>query len=338
MNRFYKSLIILSLPLLIASCGERQEEKQETTTERVEIVSVSKLEKSKISRNIDLTSTLQGYKNINISPSLTGKIEHIFVEVGSHVKKGDMLVRMDQNQYRTTKLTFENIKTEYERIKILNETGTVSEQTYDQTKLNYEQTKESLDFLEKNTFVKAPITGVISAKNYEDGELFSGSPILALTQIHVLKAIINIPERYYPYVNEGMQVDIKSEIFPDTVFNATIEIVYPTIDVASHTFSAKLKIKNPDELLRPGMYVHTNLKLYNSNAIIAPYLAVLKLTGSNQRYVFINDNGKAKRVSVQLGDRFNDKIEIISDEIKEGDELVTDGQGKLVDGVKLSIK
>lgn len=341
MKKIFKAIAILSLPLIIASCGQKKAETQSTETEveRVEIVKTTKLEKSEIARTIELPTTLEGYKSVNISPSLTGKIEHIYVEVGTHVKQGDMLVRMDQNQYKTTKLTFENLKVEYDRVKILHETGSISDQTYDQTKLSYDQTKESLDFLNQNTFVKAPFVGVISSKNYEDGELFgSTSPIVTLTQIHVLKALINIPESYYPYVKEGMPLEISSDIYPDKTFPTTIEIVYPTIDATSHTFSVKLKIPNSNEVLRPGMYVHTVLDLNNSEAIIAPYQAVLKLTGSNERYVFLNKNGKAKRVAVKLGQRFDEKIEIISSGIKEGDELVTSGQSKLVDGVKLDVK
>ena len=269
---------------------------------------------------------------------MTGNIEHIYVEIGDKVKEGQMLVRMDQNQYITTKLSLTNLKSEYDRISALFETGTVTEQVYDQTKLGYDQTKESLEFLEKNTFVKAPFKGVVSAKNYEDGELFAGNPILMVTEIHKLKAIVNIPESYFPYVQEGMKLELSTAVYPDTVFPATIEVVYPTIDAASHTFSVKLKINNAEEILRPGMYVSTTLKLHDTEAIIVPYQAVLKLTGSNERYVFINKNGKAKRVSVELGERFDERIEIISNEIKEGDELITVGQAKLIDGVKLSLK
>jgi len=70
---------------------------------------------------------------------------------------------------------------------------------------------------------------------------------------------------------------------------------------------------------------------------VVPALAVLKLQGANDRYVFLNKNGKAKRVGVTLGRRFEDQGEIISDEIKEGDELVVVGQSRLVDGSPLSI-
>ncbi|MBR0073711.1 MAG: efflux RND transporter periplasmic adaptor subunit, partial [Bacteroidales bacterium] len=266
--------------------------------------------------------------------------EHIYVEVGSRVAKGQMLVRMDQTQLNTTKINLASAKTEFARVEALKETGSVSQQVYDQTKTQLDNLTENEKFLQTNTFVKAQFSGVIAAKNYEDGELYSGAPILVLSQIGTLKAIINIPETYYPLVKKGMKVEVRSDIYKDEVFPATIEIVYPTIDPASHTFQAKLRIPNAKEKIRPGMYVKTTLALGQAETIVVPYQAVLKLTGSNERYVFVNDNGTARRVTVRLGQRFDDRIEIVPEndgELKEGDQLVVVGQARLVDGSKLQV-
>ncbi|MDY0201634.1 MAG: efflux RND transporter periplasmic adaptor subunit [Tenuifilaceae bacterium] len=335
MNKLFKAFIIGSMVLTVISCGKKSE--QQAEVEKVEKVKVTTLNKTTIARHIEISTTLQGYETMNIAPAVTGRIERIYHDVGSQVKAGDMLVRMDQTQLNTTKLTFANLEVEFERVKSLYESGSIPKQTYDQTKLGYEQTKENLDFLTENTFVKARIPGVIAAKNYEDGELYAGAPILVLTQIHLLKALVNIPESYFPLVKKGMNLKLYSDIYPNQAFEATIETIYPTIDATSHTFQAKLKIQNAKELLRPGMFMRTSLELGEIEAFIAPYQAVLKLIGSNNRYVFLNDNGVAKRVEVTMGQRFDNLIEIKANGIKEGDEIVTVGQGKLVDGVKLEI-
>ncbi|MGQ1948634.1 efflux RND transporter periplasmic adaptor subunit [Geofilum sp. OHC36d9] len=337
MNSVFRTVVVCSAVVVMAGCGSQQQDAQQGEAERTEIVKVSPITKQKVSREIELSTTLEGYETVKIAPSVTGNIEHIYVEVGSAVNAGDLLVRMNQNQLNTTKLAFANSGVEFERIKVLHETGTVSQQTYDQTELAYKQTKENLDFLEANTFVKAPFRGVISAKNYEDGELYSGNPILELTQTHLLKALIAIPELYIPYVQKGMDLKVTTEVFDKREFPANIEIVYPTIDPNTHTFQVKIKIPNSDNQLRPGMYVRTTLQLDQVDGIMVPYQSILKLTGSNERYVFINDGGVAKRVSVTLGKRFDDLIEIFSDELKVGDELVTMGQAKLINGIKLKV-
>ena len=333
-NRFFYGWVLAVFAL--ASCGGRSTQQQQVELP-AQLVETAPLAMSDISRELEFSTTLQGWQTLNVAPSLTGKIEHIYVEVGTTVGAGANLVRMDQNQYTTTKLTYTNLGVEMQRMESLRESGAVSQQTYDQTRLSYEQTKESLDFLEKNTYVKAPFAGVISAKNYEDGELYSGQPILVLTQIYTLKALIAIPESYYPVVKKGMAVTLASEIYPGETFPATIDIVYPTVDPASHTFQARLRIPNSSLKLRPGMYVKTKMSMGMARAMVVPYQSVLKLTGSNDRYVFLDEGGTAKRVFVKLGQRFDENIEVVSDELQEGDKLVVVGQAKLVDGSKLNV-
>lgn len=313
--------------------------KQETVveTEAAEIVEVTVLQPRTVQRDITVSSNLQGYETVNIAPSLTGKIEHIYTEVGTRVRKGDSLVRMDQQQYNTTKLVYSNLLVEMKRVEGLIQTGSVSQQTYDQTKLQLDQTKESLDFLTTNTFVRAPFSGVISAKNYEDGELYGGQPILVLTQVDRLKALVAIPESYIPMVKPGMKLTLRSEVYPDKEFPAHIEIVYPTVDASSHTFTAKVVLSNPEGLLRPGMYVNTTLGLGTAEVITVPYSTVLKLIGANDRYVFVNDNGVARRVSVEMGQRFGDDVEISGEGIAPGVEVITKGEARLIDGVKIQI-
>ncbi|MDN5291948.1 MAG: rane fusion protein multidrug efflux system [Anaerophaga sp.] len=336
MNYFLKIMIVGVLGLFMVNCASSDDNSREETP-NISTVKTTRLGISKISRKIELSTTLEGYETVNIAPSINGTIERIFVDVGVIVKKGDLLVRMDQQQYNNAKLTYTNAKKDYERLKILNETGTVSQQQFDQAKLAYDQAKENLEFLEPNTFVRAPFNGVITAKNYEAGELFTGSPILTITKNYVLKALISVPESYVPYVKEGTKLDVKSEVYPGKTFPAAVEIVYPMVDPDTHTFQLKIRISNPDLELRPGMYVNTSMNLNEVEALMVPYQAVLKLTGANNRFVFVNDNGVAKRVSVVLGQRHDDMVEIKSGNLKSGDELVTTGQAKLVDGAKLKV-
>ncbi|MBQ6777060.1 MAG: efflux RND transporter periplasmic adaptor subunit [Paludibacteraceae bacterium] len=330
-----KKLFLYSLAVLtLIGCTKQTETEQK---ERVEQVSTTVLHPREIERVINVSTNLQGYLTLNVAPSLTGKIEHIFVEVGDKVTKGQALATMDQTQYKTTKISFANIGVEKNRVEQLLKSGSATQQQLDQLTTQYNSTKEQLDFLEINTYVKAPFEGVISAKNYEDGELYSGQPIVVLALIDKLKALVAIPETYFPLFKEGMKLTLASDIYPNQTFPAMVEVVYPTIDASSHTFQIKIVIPNSKQLLRPGMYVTTTIGLGKAKAIVVPYQSVEKLVGANDRYVFINENGYAKRVAVELGQRFDQDIEIIAPEITDGVELVTLGQHKLVDGVKLNV-
>ena len=327
--------------MMLIGCNKQTETSAESAAaveeERVEQVRTTVLQPREIERIISVSTNLQGYLTQNVAPSLTGKIEHIYCEVGDRVRKGQDLVRMDQTQYKTTKISLANLEIEKNRVEQLLKSGSATQQQYDQILTQYNSSKEQLDFLQTNTYVKAPFAGVISAKTYEDGELYSGQPILVLTQIDKLKALVAIPEMYFPKFKEGMKLTLTSEIYPDQSFPATVEVVYPTIDASSHTFQVKIVIPNQKNLLRPGMYVTTTIGLGREKAIVAPYQSVETLVGANDRYVFINDNGRAKRVAVTLGQRFDQNIELISPEITAGVEMVTTGQHKLVDGVKINV-
>lgn len=335
MNKILTSLSALALILTLSACSEEQTTVQEV--EKVEKVQVMKLTATEIEREVVLPSTLEGYDNMKVSTSVSGIIDEILVDVGDKVSKGQLLVKMDPTQYTTTKLQYANLGVEMGRMDALKEAGSISQQIYDQTKTQYNQLKEQLALYETNTFVRADFSGVISARNFEPGELCAGQPILQLTQINKLKAYINVQENYFPYLKKGMKLTLTSDIYPGKTFPASVEMVYPTIDPSSHTFSVKVVIPNASEILRPGMYVTTSIPVGKVKGLLVPYQSVLKLIGSNERYVFVNNNGVAKRVKVELGKRYDRDIEIISEELKDGDELVVVGQGRLVDGVKLEI-
>lgn len=335
MNKIVTILASMALVVSMASCTEEQTTVQEV--EKVEKVQVMKLATTEIEREVILPTTLEGYDNMKISSSVSGIIDDILVDVGDKVSKNQLLVKMDPTQYTTTKLSYANLGVEMGRMEALKAAGSISQQIYDQTKTQYEQLKEQLALYEKNTFVRADFAGVISARNFEPGELCAGQPILQLTQINKLKAYINVQENYFPFLKNGMKLTIVSDIYPGKQFPATVEMVYPTIDPSSHTFTVKVTIPNASETLRPGMYVSTSIPVGKVKGMLVPYQSVLKLIGSNERYVFVNDGGEAKRVTVTLGKRFDRDVEIISEELKEGDELIVVGQGRLVDGVKLEI-
>ena len=336
------SVMALALVGLTAGCGKSDKKKAGESTEsegpRVEKVRTEPVVKQEIERDVECTAVLEGYETMNVSPSLTGIIEKRFKDVGDHVSTGDLLVRMDQNQLIQAKLNLANLETEMKRMDALLAGGNVTQQTYDKTKMGYEQAKQQVEFLQNNTFFKATFPGVVSARNYESGELFNGArPILTVVQLNMLKAIIDVPEAYFPKIKAGMKLNIISDIYPDTKFPAVIETIYPTVDAATHTFQCKVKIPNGSMKLRPGMYVHTAVNVGKVKVLAVPYQSVLKLTGSNERYLFLNENGFAKRVTVEAGQRFNRYVEVISDEVVEGGQVVTQGQARLIDGIELQV-
>lgn len=344
---FLKSLKLMALAapvLLWTACGGTKEE-EESTTQRVEHVRVAPITMQTIANTFELTSTLEAQEEVYYAPASPGRIERITVDVGDRVRKGDLLVEMDQTQLQQARLQLKNLEVDMARFDTLIKTKSIPQQQYDQLKTQLEVTRSNVDFLEENSIMRAPFNGIVSGRFYQNGEMFSGAPntpvgkaaVLSLVQVNPLKAVVNISERMFPLIRPNMEVTIVTDIYPDKVINGRISRIYPTIDPISRTFSVEVRVPNSDELLRPGMFCRATFNTGETEAIIVSSLAVLKVQGANDRYVFIEKNGKAKRVNVELGRRFDDKVELLSNGLKEGDRLIVSGQARLVDGVSVKV-
>ena len=320
-----KNVILSTLAIaVLAGCSGKKDSDKDTSVVEAIPVKVQKLEKENIARTLDYTANLQADEQVYYAPAATGRIEKIYVEVGDRIKKGQLLVEMDRTNLQQAEVQLKNLETEYNRAKMLNETQSISKQAYDAAVTQYEVAKSNVDFLKENTRMLAPFNGVVTGKYFENGEVYTGAAfggaskpsIIAIEKINPLKAYVNLSEQYFLSVKKGTKVELKSSLYPDRIFEGQVSIVYPTIDPASRTFTVEVKIPNDDEALRPGMYGTINFFIGNTETVVVPAIAVLKLQGANDRYVFINKDGKAKRVSVNLGKRFEDMIELINDEIQ----------------------
>ncbi|HKK81933.1 MAG TPA: efflux RND transporter periplasmic adaptor subunit, partial [Prolixibacteraceae bacterium] len=336
---------------LFAACGQKPENKTEnssatTTAERIYPVKVQKLERTIIERTTEYSANLEPWEKLFLAPANPGKISKIRVEVGDYVKKGQLLIQMDKTQLEQAKIQLKNLEKEYQRMKKLLETESIAQQQFDQVESQYEVTKSNINFLEENTSITAPFNGVITARYFEDGEVFNGSPntqagkaaIVTLEQISVLKATLNVSEQYFNKITTGQEVKLQSNVYPEEGFNGTIMNIFPTIDPLTRSFNIEIKVPNYKQKLRPGMFARLSIVIETAETIVVPASAVLQQEGTNNRYVFINENGTAKRVNVKLGKRFDDKLEIISDDIKNGQQLVVAGQAVLMDNDKVEVK
>lgn len=343
----YAALFIFSLVILLGCTDNKnvdQTETQKGISEKVFPVKISKVIKKKIDKTIVYTSTIEPFEEVYFSPSQPGRIEKIFVEVGDHVKKGDLLVQMDKTQLKQAEIQLKQLKADYDRLDTLKKVGSIADQKYEQIKTQYEVTLTSVEFLRENIQLRAPFSGIISGKFYEDGEMFSGAPntpagkaaVVTLVQINPSKLIVSISENYIPKIKQGLKAIITTEIYPNQEFKGEVFRIHPTIDKTTRTFKVEIKIQNLNEKFKPGMFVRSNINLGGNDAILVPTTSVLKQTGTNNMYVFINENNVAIRKSVEVGEIFDDNIEILSG-LNSGEQLIVSGQSNLENQVRIKI-
>jgi membrane fusion protein (multidrug efflux system) len=347
MNRNIFS-VILAGGILLSSCAPRDNKSGTTAeagsgSEAAEPVKVMTVAKTIIARTIDYTATVQAFEEVNMAPSSPGRVDKIYVEVGDRVEKGQNLFLMDRTQYYANKIQLANLEKDLARLDTLLKLGSVKAQTYDQTKAQYEVMKTNVDFMEENTLIEAPFSGIITGKYLEDGELYSGAPgmsgkssVVTLMEINPVKVIVSVSEQYFPLIKKGMTARIEADVYPGEEFTGRIFRVHPTIDAMSRTFKAEIEIPNGKEILRPGMFARVFIDMGEVEAIVVPSNAVLIQEGTNDRFVFVVKDGVAVRQLVKLGKRFDDRFEIAGG-LNEGDSLVVDGQARLSNGQQVEV-
>ncbi|MCF0190284.1 MAG: efflux RND transporter periplasmic adaptor subunit [Marinilabiliaceae bacterium] len=335
-----KKLIYSALAsmMLFASCTGSEDTKTDDTRTKVR---VDAIQKKQVSKDLSFNANLEANETVAVSPTLQGaRIRKLYVEVGDRIAKGQKLLELDATNLQQSKLQLANIETEYNRALKLKETESISQQAFDQIETQYNVTKTAIQTLIENTTMVAPFSGYVTARNQDEGELYMGSPIYTVEQINPMKAKVNIAEQYYTLVKKGMKVTMTSDVYPGRTFEGMVSIVAPSIDVKSRTFQVELLFNNGDEALRPGMYGSINFSLGIENRVVVPSIAVLKVQGSNERYLFVEREGKSVRIGVKVVKRFEDMVAIepyAGQTLSEGEKLVVVGQANCVDGGEIVV-
>jgi RND family efflux transporter MFP subunit len=331
------SVLALSLALMITGCTGSG---QQTVTEEVVVpeVKVQTVYNRSVEQEQVYTATIAPFsRNIISSFQTTMRIDEILVETGDRVTAGQLLVKMEQTNYLQAKMQIENLKVDYNRIEALFQSGGISKQQLDQLKVQLDVAQESLDNLEKNTFLKSPISGIITQRNFDNGDLTGGQPILQVQQLNSLKVTINIQENFFPQVKSGMFASIRLESYPDEVFEGKVRLVHPTIDAASHTFATEIVVDNSRMKIRPGMFARVSFNFGTVEHVVVPDLAVIKQAGINDRYVYVlNANNTVTYTKITLGQRLGGMYEALSG-LNDGDRVVTAGISRLVDGATVKV-
>ena len=321
--------------LLFVACSGEKENTEQAEEETVQLVKVARVTEQAVPQVVSYTATIEPYKRNLISSSLPNRIKKIYVEVGDHVKAGQKLVDLDRANLAQQKLQLDNLELEYNRVKELFAVGGASQQQVDQMRTQYETAKTSYENLDENTVLVSPTNGVVTARNYDNGDLATGA-ILTVMQIQPVKVEVNISESDFTKVKQGMPVDVNVEVYGDEVFKGKVSLIHPTIDPATRTFVTEINIPNGDNRIRPGMFARVNIDFGNVNRVVVPDQAVVKRSGSGDRFVYVYKDGKVSFNQVQLGRHMDTSYELISG-VENGSEVVIAGQSRLKDGAPVKL-
>ena len=339
MKRKAFSFAALAMTLMLAACGGKTQTTQTAVAvEEVKpAVKLAQVSVRPVDQVRDYVGTVEAEVKNNIAPQAPGRIAKIFVEVGDHVRKGQKLVQMDAANLQQLTLQIENQKVDFARIKELYAVGAVSKAEFDNMKMSLEVAETQYKNIMENTQLLSPIDGIVTARNYDTGDLYAGAAILTVEQIRPVKLLVNVSENYYSKVQKGDKATITLDALPGETFTATVSLKYPTINAATHTFPVELALANKDEKVRPGMFARAQLNFGTENHVVVPDVAVVKQPGSGERFVYVYNHGKVNYVKVELGQRLGNAYELISG-VADGATVVVAGQSRLTDGVEVRVE
>ena len=353
MKTIFRMMSIACAVAAVACSGNDQKQ----TNKSVDItptVAVEEVTRRDVPQEIVYTTTVQAFVKNNIVPQSGNRIAKVNVEVGDNVVKGQVLAEMDQaqlvqakNQLMQAELQMKNNEVEYGRLKSLHEAGGLSQSDleaielgYEASKLSYNIAQRAYDNLLENSVLKSPINGVITARNYDAGDMYAMSaPIFVVEQITPVKLLVGVSESDYSKVKKGDAVVITADALPGQEFTGVINRIYPTVDAATRTVTMEVKVENAEKALRPGMFSRAKVTLSVNNSIIVPDVAVIKQQGSGEHFVYVlNEDNTVTYTKVELGRRLSETREYeVLEGLEDGAKVVTGGMIRLKDGVKVIV-
>lgn len=337
MNKL-NTLLIGAAVVMMTACGQETDEAAQQVVAENPKVTVEKVSAEYVSQLAVYPTTIAGDVVNNIAPQASLRISKIFVEVGDHVKAGQKMALMDVINLEKAKLQMVNDSIEYGRIKELHEIGATSQSDFEAITLKYDVTRQTYRNLLDNTILRSPINGIVTARNYDIGDMYAmAQPLFVVQDITPVRMTINVSESKFSQIKKGMEVDITTEAYGDEVFKGKVDLIYPTIDSRTHTFPVEITFDNNKEELRPGMFARVTVNYGDNFRVVIPDKSVMKQVGSGEQYVYVlNPDGTVKFSTVVLGRRMGDRYEVISG-VDDGASVVTTGQTRLRNGATVEV-
>lgn len=358
MNTSIFSLLMVAI-LVFAGCSKDEQSKEIVKMDPIS-VGVVDLINSKQSNTFSVSGNIQPEKEVKISTRMMGFISGLYGEVGDYVKKGKVLVNINNADLQAklaqvkanvskAEIALQNTKKDFDRITKLYEQSSVTQKELDDISAHYNMVKSSLEAakqMEKEvssqfeyTRITAPFSGVISSKFVQTGELANpGMPLLTLAKTGNYEAVAMVPENQIAQLKTGQ----KAEVYIKST-NAKMTGIIDEIGVSSNNtggqFIVKIKLDKHDQQLYAGMFstiTFQSIKQVEQNTLLIPENGIIEKGGLKGVYTVSSDNNAILRW-LRLGRKVGDQYEVLSG-LDSGDRLIVSSSSRLYNGAPLTIQ
>jgi len=340
-----KWLILVFIITTAISCKSKNEKINNSNAPTPVKVVVKKVTKNIANNLFTYTGNVIPKITTPLSFILPGTVQHIFIDEGDWVKKGQILAQINnasyQGAYQGTSATLEQAKDAYNRLKIVYDRGSLPAIKWKDAIAKLGQAKSAnqiaLQNL-RNTSLRAPLNGYISSRNLEIGQTtIPGNTVFKIVSLNELYVKISVSENEIGKIKKGQMATIVIPSLGSQVFKGIVEKIGIVANAVSKTYDVKILIKNPKLIIKPGMDGDVTINTKSNHAIITiPYRSITKNTSGNYYVYIVNPKSKiAIKKQIEIGGFINNNVEIKSG-ISLGDLIVTDGKQKLANNQKVT--
>lgn len=351
MKKYIVYPLCLAAIALTACTGKDEKADSKSNEENIPAVKVETVESRVVDQLGTYTASVEAQIVNNISSNMPNRIKQILVDEGQRVSAGQKVVVLDdvntfsyETQVDNARANLKNVEVNYNRALELFKIGGGTKQQVDAMEIQLVNAKNALAQAERtlrnareNTVLTSPISGVVTARNYDPGDMTGNLPILTVARVQPVKIVINVTESELPRVHKGMPADIRFDTYGDELFKGVVSTVMPTVDPQSRTFGVEITLANADGKVLPGMFGRVTLNLGKADRVVVPDKAVVKQQGSGNQYIYVyNSDGTVSFNQVQLGQRLGSEYELLSG-VEPGSQVVVSGQARLANGIKVKV-
>ncbi len=349
MNKYWKFLVpvlvVVTLGGILTIKNASGDAAKDSRRNNAPLVEVSKPVRELVRYQLTYNGDVLAYQQATIYARITGNLEAINVNLGSIVKRGSLLARIDSlepyDQVQQMSATYENARLAYARSKSLLGRNLISKQDVDNldaamkvAKANYELAKTRLGY----TRIIAPFPGIVTRRYLDQGTYLASSstPLFQLMFIDSVKILVNIQENDVPRVQKGTKAEIKVDAYGNKTFTGTVTRLADALDLSTRSMPVEIDIPNKDHLLKPGMFAAVTLVVgEHPDAVTIPTIAIQK--DDTGPFVYVAENNVAKRKRLQLGIDQGTKTEILSG-LDGSESVIVVGQQLVKDGGNINIQ
>ena len=303
-------------------------------------VTLAAVRTERVSQKLEALGNARANESVDISTKSSNVVTAVTFRDGERVKRGQVLVQLDNAQARAdvaeAQAALTESESQYNRSRELLNTQALSKSSFDQLVATLAANRARLAAAQarlEDTVIRAPFSGRVGLRRVSVGTLISpGDVITTLDDTSVIKLDFSVPENFLAGLREGLSIRATAPAFPGRSFAGSVASIDSRVDMNTRSVTVRALLANEDGALKPGMFLNVSLANDEREALVIPEEALTP--EAERQYVFVVSEGKVSRREVRIGGRRPGSVEVLAG-LSAGERVIVEGTQKVRDGASV---